>query len=47
MWISKRGDGDPVMWMIIFYNSIIKCQILDKGRGGGRSDNVDKDFCMF
>ena len=39
----KRFD---VSRMRDFYNIIIKCQNVAKGRGGG-SDNVDKDFCMF
>ena len=46
--MDKRegGEGLPMWIKILFYNIIITCQSVDKGRGGG-SDNVDKDFCMF
>ena len=30
-----------------FLNTLIKCQNVDKARGGGGSDNVDKNFCIF
>ena len=29
-----------------FYNIIIKCRNVDKGKGGG-ADNVDCDFCII
>ena len=47
--MDKRGvAGEPPMWMILlFYNIIIKCQNVDKGRGGGGQTMWIRFFFVF
>ena len=42
---KREGEGGSTYVIIFLY--YLKCQNVDKGRGGGGSDNGDKDFCMF
>ena len=31
----RKGDWGPLMWIVKFYDIIIKCRNMDKGKGEG------------
>ena len=47
MWISERGGGSADVDNFFFYNIIIKCRNVDKGRGGGGQTMWIRIFVCF